>query len=681
MLRGLPDTYNIIRKLGEGGGGVVYLGYHRNLKKYVVLKKQKYVAADIAESRVEVDLLKDLKNPHLPQVLDFLDIDGSIVTVMEYIPGDSFKDYLERGVRFEERHVVAWAKELCQTLRYLHTQKHPIIHADVKPANIILMEDGHIGLIDFNISSSTKTGHGAYVFGFTPGYASPEQIAAAKYNQEVSDPRRWRSVDERADIYSFGATIYHILTGRKPRVMRSGEIADIRNFRPDISDSFATIIMRCLQLSPADRYQSADSLYSALKHRDEILVDLPGVRRRQRIAYGLCIVGLIASLALVVTGAWRIKTDTSKDYNALVRKIQMSVDDNDFENAEKYYEEATDLSPGKLSAYYYYALGLKKQADQAHRGSDYRRLILFIQDDVIDNRTVSTKQTGMADLYYLQGYAYDELGDYQSALECYKQAIDSGGENVDHYRDYAIALARNGDITGAESTLDEARGKGLDAAAIDYVEGEINYYEGLPMDALDYFQRAAADFEDETMKSKAYLSAAKCYDHMGSDSANIQYKIDMLKKAVDELSDDHNTAVLEQLAQAYDQMSSQDNAADKDYYIDRQIEIYEKMIENNGWTAQRYYNLIMCYLNLQNPDIQSASASAQEMQNNYPQSYQTYEAQAYIELSAQNQSSAPDYTRFRELYQKASELYSSETSRNDEDMRQLEIYYNESLTW
>ena len=201
------------------------------------------------------------------------------------------------------------------------------------------------------------------------------------------------------------------------------------------------------------------------------------------------------------------------------------------------------------------------------------------------------------------------------------------------------------------------------------------------MDALDYFQRAAADFEDETMKSKAYLSAAKCYDHMGSDSANIQYKIDMLKKAVDELSDDHNTAVLEQLAQAYDQMSSQDNAADKDYYIDRQIEIYEKMIENNGWTAQRYYNLIMCYLNLQNPDIQSASASAREMQSNYPQSYQTYEAQAYIELSAQNQSSAPDYTRFRELYQKASELYSSETSRNDEDMRQLEIYYNESLTW
>ena len=105
------------------------------------------------------------------------------------------------------------------------------------------------------------------------------------------------------------------------------------------------------------------------------------------------------------------------------------------------------------------------------------------------------------------------------------------------------------------------------------------------------------------------------------------------------------------------------------------------MIENNGWTAQRYYNLIMCYLNLQNPDIQSASATAREMQDRYPQSYQTYEAQAYIELSAQNQSSVPDYTRFRELYQKASELYSSETSRNDEDMRQLEIYYNESLTW
>ena len=216
MLRGLPDTYTIIRKLGEGGGGVVYLGYHRNLKKHVVLKKLKNVTGNMSESRVEVDLLKNLKNPNLPQVLDFLEIDGAIYTVMEYIPGDTFKDYIDRGVRFEERHVVAWAKELCETLRYLHTQKPPIIHGDVKPANIILMRNGHICLIDFNISSAT-TGYGANVSGFTPGYSSPEQIAAAKYNQEVSDPRRWRSVDERADIYSFGATIYHILTGRKPR--------------------------------------------------------------------------------------------------------------------------------------------------------------------------------------------------------------------------------------------------------------------------------------------------------------------------------------------------------------------------------------------------------------------------------------------------------------------------------
>jgi len=678
MLRGLPDTYTIIRKIGEGGGGTVYLGYHRNLEKQVVFKKLKSVTDDMAASRLEVDLLKNLKNSHLPQVYDFLSIDRDIYTVMEYIPGRTFKEYLDNGMVFEEKDVKIWAEELCETISYLHRQKPPIIHGDLKPSNIMLMPpEGHICLIDFNISA-TVAGYGAKVTGYTPGYASPEQIKAAKHNEKESDPRKWLSVDQRADIYSFGATIYHILTGRKP-VMRSGVIPDVRSYRSDLDNVFANIIMRCLEFSPKDRYQSTESLLYALTHMGEESKEYKRMVRRQRITYGLCILGLVVSLTSVVIGARRMTMDNSREYNRLTRELKACVDENDFEEAEEYYEKAADLIPGKLLAYYYWAEGLKKQADQTHRGSDYQKLISFIQDDVIDNNTVSTKQSGMGDLYYLQGYAYDELGEYQNAVECYRSAIDSNGEKVDYYRDYAIALARTGDITGAESALSEAREKGLDSAAIDYVEGEIDLNEDLPMDALECFLQAAADFTDAAMKSRAYLSAAKCYDQMGSDSANIQYKIDMLKKAVEELPEDNNMAVLEQLAQAYDEMRRRDDTTDKDYYIEKQIEIYQRIIGNKGGTIQRYYNLIVSYLNLQNPDIQSASEYAREMEDKCPPSYKIYEAQAYIELTVQNQSPARDYTKFRELYQKAADLYPSEASGVDEDMQQLEIYYNESL--
>ena len=670
-------TYSIIRKIGEGGGGIVYLAYHRNLKKNVVIKRIKTVSDDMSASRVEVDLLKNLKHPRLPQVLDFLMIDGGIYTVMEYIPGKTFKEYLDNGVFFEVQDVKIWAVELCETIVYLHSQKPPIIHEDLKPSNIMLTSDGHTCLFDFNISTA-MAGYGARVTGFTPGYAAPEQILAAEYNNKERDPRKWRSVDQRADIYSFGATIYHILAGRKP-VVRSEIVPDIRSYRSDIDDVFANIIMRCLELSPKERYQSADRLLYALTHMAEESGEYKRMVRRQRIAYGFCVLGLVASLAMVVTGARGMTTDASRRYNAIVRNLQDSVDENDFESAEEYFEEASDLIPGRLSAYYYQASGLRKLADQTHRGSDYRKLISFIQDEVIDNKTVSVGQSGMGDLYYLQGYAYDELGEYQNAVECYRLAIDRNGENVDYYRDYAIALARTGDITGAESALLEAREKGLDSAAIDYVEGEIDLNEDLPMDALDCFLRAAADFTDEAMKSRAYLSAAKCYDQMGSNSANIQYKIDMLKKAAEELSEDHNMAILEQLAQAYDEMSRQDDAADKDYYNEKQIEIYQRMIENKGGTTQRYYNLIISYLNLQNPDIQSATAYAGEMEEKYSSSYKTYAAQAYIELTVQNQSAAGDYSKFRDLYQKAADLYTSQASDVDEDMQQLEIYYNESL--
>ena len=125
-MRELPDTYRIIRKIGEGNGGEVFLAIHRNLNKQVVLKKIKNEVKDLSNNRAEVDVLKNLRHSHLPQVLDFLRIDGDVYTVMDYIPGRSFRDYLKAGEYFEEKHVLFWAKQICETIAYLHSQTPPL---------------------------------------------------------------------------------------------------------------------------------------------------------------------------------------------------------------------------------------------------------------------------------------------------------------------------------------------------------------------------------------------------------------------------------------------------------------------------------------------------------------------------------------------------------------------------
>ena len=178
----LSSNYKIIQKIGEGNSGEVYLAIHKNLNKKVVLKKIKSEVRDFMDKRAEVDLLKNLRYSHLPQVLDFLQIDRDVYTVMDYIPGKSFKQYLDAGTVFEERDVIYWAKQISDTLVYLHTRRPPIIHSDLKPANIMLMPDGNICVIDFNISSSLNR-TGAVVTGATKGYAPPEQIQAFYHNK------------------------------------------------------------------------------------------------------------------------------------------------------------------------------------------------------------------------------------------------------------------------------------------------------------------------------------------------------------------------------------------------------------------------------------------------------------------------------------------------------------------
>ncbi len=170
----ITDTYEITGEIGSGGGGTVYKAYHKRLKKDVVIKKIHNDVKDIVNSRAEADILKNLRHSYLPQVFDFLEINGNVYTVMDFIPGKSFQQLLDEGVRFKQKQIIKWARQLAEALVYLHGQTPPILHSDIKPANIMLTPQGDICLIDFNISSVFSNGKAAPI-GYSDGYSPPEQ--------------------------------------------------------------------------------------------------------------------------------------------------------------------------------------------------------------------------------------------------------------------------------------------------------------------------------------------------------------------------------------------------------------------------------------------------------------------------------------------------------------------------
>lgn len=171
----VAGIYDIGKELGFGGGGVVYQGKHLRLNKEIVLKADKRSSKIPQEKlRREVDLLKGLSHTYIPQVYDYVQEDGVVYTVMDYIQGESFDKLLKEKKNFSQAEIIKWACQLLEALDYLHSfPPYGILHGDIKPANIMKTPEGDIRLIDFNIALALGK-EGAVKVGLSKGYASPE---------------------------------------------------------------------------------------------------------------------------------------------------------------------------------------------------------------------------------------------------------------------------------------------------------------------------------------------------------------------------------------------------------------------------------------------------------------------------------------------------------------------------
>jgi len=257
----LADRYVVLEKTAQGGMGAVYRAQDKRLQNKIVAVKEMSESAIEPEERQwvlesfqrEAQLLARLEHPNLVHVTDRFQEGERHYMVMEFIEGQTMEKMLERRSEpFSEEQVLIWAEQLCDVLFYLHSQSPRIIYRDVKPANVIVVENTDaVKLIDFGIARFFKPGKRRDTVEFgTEGYASPEQYGKSQ-------------TDERSDIYSLGAMLHHLLTLRAPNT-EPFSFPPVRRLNPKVSPRVEGAIARAVESNRHRRHQSIQKMWEAL---------------------------------------------------------------------------------------------------------------------------------------------------------------------------------------------------------------------------------------------------------------------------------------------------------------------------------------------------------------------------------------------------------------------------------
>ena len=272
----LRDRYRILEAIGQGGMGSIYRAEDLRLSgRFCAIKAIQVDPNSSPEQQEqareqfhrEASVLARLDHPNLPKVSDFFNHGNRDYLVMDFVPGTDLRQKIEearsRDEYLDDRTVLNWAVQLCDALAYLHSQEPPIVHRDVKPANIKLTPDGVIKLVDFGlvklmVPDDTRT------VTVVQGRGTALYTPLEQYGGDTGH------TDPRTDVYSLGSTLYHLWTGEPPaeakaRFLRASSLIPPRQINPDISQRTERAILWAMAMHPDDRPPSVEAF------RDELL--------------------------------------------------------------------------------------------------------------------------------------------------------------------------------------------------------------------------------------------------------------------------------------------------------------------------------------------------------------------------------------------------------------------------
>jgi serine/threonine-protein kinase len=271
----LRNRYQILDIIGQGGMGNVYKAADLRLEgRLTAIKENQPDPYSLPENREqdrrqfqrEASILARLDHPNLPKVSDYFSDQDHDFLVMDFVPGYDLRQLIEQAERqgdfIPEAQILDWARQLIQTLRYLHTQDPPVLHRDIKPANIKLTPDGLIKLVDFGLVKLLSSDENRTIT-VVQGRGTMLYTPLEQYGGDMGQ------ADARSDLYALGATCYHLLTNTPPpeprqRFLMPNVLRDPRDINPAISDRTARAVLWAMAMHPDDRPPDAATLQDAL---------------------------------------------------------------------------------------------------------------------------------------------------------------------------------------------------------------------------------------------------------------------------------------------------------------------------------------------------------------------------------------------------------------------------------
>ncbi len=280
----LRDRYVITDLVGQGGMGAVYKADDLRLRGRVCAIKEvlpDLISAPGAEEQAhqqfyrEASILAQLDHPNLPKVSDFFEQDRREYLVMDFVPGQDLRQLIEdarrRDAFLDEGTVLGWVDQLCDALTYLHTQEPQVLHRDIKPSNIKLTPRGLVKLVDFGLVKLMQPDESRTVT-VVQGRGTVAYTPLEQYGGDTGH------TDARSDVFSLGATLYHLLTGQAPadakqRFLRPGALTPPRDINKRIAPHVERAMLAAMAQHPNDRPASIEEFRRML--HTPIQVGLP----------------------------------------------------------------------------------------------------------------------------------------------------------------------------------------------------------------------------------------------------------------------------------------------------------------------------------------------------------------------------------------------------------------------
>lgn len=733
----LDSTYEIREQIGSGSGGTVYRAYHKRLQKDVVLKK---INQSSERNEDEKEILKNLKHSYLPQVFDFLDVEDGVFTIIEYIPGQSFERLLKEKGKFSQKKVVKYARQLCEVVDYLHKQKPPIIHGDIKPANIMLTPEDNICLIDFNISGALD-GKSMGTMGYTPGYAPPEQMASYQKALSMQGLREQKTglsgrdfvktglsgTDDKTELLGTDDDTELPGTDNKTAQMQQDHAPLIRQIQPagsnlpddkqacyvdarsdvysigatlyhfltgmkpggdpdkivkpseidsSIGESISVILMKALAREPRQRFQTAESMLKAFQKIHKYDFRYKKMVLQQELILFATVVGIGAGILLTFFGKGQLADEKEEAY---VQAVSFLSDAVEREEEEQQIEEAYRAAREIMPKRLeaYFQRALYDYVEK-----EYESGIQFIESNILTEDSFFDQEL-IADVYFLLGNCRFEMEQYEEAAVCYGMAVSRDDSRPDFYRDYVISLVRGGKVPEAEEVLRQAEKKGISSVDLLLVNGELKTAKGDYEGAGQDLKLCIKEAEKDETRMRAYILCdmvyREQYDASGGGVAGGD--ITFLQKSRGLLEEARTNVGLDNQLLIYERLAQTyidlQELTGEERYGEDAVCILREVIDRGWGTYLTYHNIAILYQKM------GSFAEAQDMLEKMLEldtdNYNTYKRFAFLEIERQNRNQIDErqYDDFVQYYEKTKELYEISDVSGDVEVQLLDSLYQQ----